>query len=98
MAVGDTVSAIYAVATTFQPAAGVQILFTQFLVTGAWFLDGNGDVATLGAAFLFPENNTAYGQNIRSYKYQPKIFTNNSSYYRFFFSSGLGGFTGIQTQ
>ena len=59
MASGDVVGDIYTSATTFQPAAGVQICITQFLATDENRLLGRGDIDTSTTFLIMMESQLA---------------------------------------
>jgi len=96
MASGDVVGDIYTSATTFQPAAGVQICITQFLATDENRLLGRGDIDT-STTFLYFQTPTGQSYDMRLWNGNVhKFLISNTSYVYFDFAGGYAGFVGIE--
>lgn len=99
MAAGDVVGNVYATDTTFQPAAGVQIVITQWIVEGSGAkLQGLGDYDTTTARIQYGTGAGA-GDNSMSNWQNNKgaYFITNDKYFKFVAPAGdYCGFTGMQ--
>lgn len=88
MAVGDTVSDIFAITGSFQPAAGVEVCIFGLGVTAA----GDGYRLDDGAAVA-----SIRGQNITA-EVQLKLFLTNTNYLTYTSAVNLGYYTGVQSK
>jgi len=97
MAAGDVVGNVYAADTTFQPAAGVQIVITQWLTmdTGAK-IEGLGDYNTAANRFQYGNGSVANNSMIYWQNSKQAIFVTNDKYFKFITGGGYCGFTGMQ--
>lgn len=98
LAAGDMVSDIYTSASTFQPAAGVEICITQFLTTDENRVLGRGDTDT-SSTFLYFSSSTGHSYDMRFWNsFIHKYFISNSSYIYLDMAGGYVGFIGVQTK
>tara|TARA_Y100000296_G_scaffold58874_1_gene67878 strand:- start:733 stop:1038 length:306 start_codon:yes stop_codon:yes gene_type:complete len=99
MATGDVVGNVYATDTTFQPAAGVQIVITQWLVQGSGAkLEGLGDYDTAANRFQYGTGAGSANNAMQAWQNNKQAtFITNDKYFKFVMTAGsYGGFTGIQ--